>query len=230
MIREAFERAVLAEVGDGERSTLSLAQVCAACSVITLLRVSIVLMTQGNQQAAMAASDGATLVEDLQFTLGEGPGVDAYSEGRPVLVTDLAGAASRWMHFVPTAMALGVGAVFAFPMRLGAISTGVLSLYADQVRTLDDGQLEDLVTLADLVTRVVLAMQTGVTAEELAGSLATAADHRAVVHQATGMVAVQLGSSVQDAFVRLRARAYADGLGIDELSTQVVDRRIRFEP
>ena len=73
---------------------------------------SIVLATDGHQQAAVAVSDGAGPVEDLQFTLGEGPGVDAHAEGRAVLVGDLAGRVTRWAHFVPAAWALGVRAAF----------------------------------------------------------------------------------------------------------------------
>lgn len=230
MITEAFERAVLAQIGDGKRSGLSLPQLCAACTEVTSLRASIVLVSRGQPQAAMVASDGAAAVEDLQFTFGEGPGVDAYAEGRPVLVEDLSGSASRWMHFVPAARALGVGAVFAFPLQMGAIRSGVLSLYADRADRLGDGKLGELATLAALVTEAVLAMQSGAAAEELARSLSNAAEHRAAVHQATGMVAMQLECSVQDAFVRLRARAFADGVGVDEVAGRVVERRLRFEP
>lgn len=220
----------MAQIGDGERSALSLPQLCAACTEVTSLRASIVLLTEGRQQAAMAASDGAAAVEDLQLTLGEGPGVDAYRQSQPILVADLAEGAVRWAQFVPAAGALGVGAAFAFPLQLGAINIGVLSLYADRPSPLVDGQLGDLLALADLVSGAVLAMQSGVVAEELAGTLASAAEPRAVVHQATGMVAMQVDCSMQDAFVRLRARAFADGIALDDLARQVVEGQIRFEP
>ena len=39
-----------------------------------------------------------------------------------------------------------------------------------------------------------------------------AAEHRAVVHQATGMVSMQLGCSARDALARLRAKAFTDGI------------------
>jgi len=50
-----------------------------------------------------------------------------------------------------------------------------------------------------------------------------------VVHQATGMISVQLSSSVGEAFIRLRARAFADNRPLSELATEVVARRIRFD-
>jgi len=230
VIAEAFERAVRARLGQGAMSALSLSQLCEACADVTSLKASIVLVTEaGRHQAALAASGGAAAVEELQFTLGEGPGVDAHGEGRAVLADDLAVYASRWVHFVPAARALGVQAAFAFPLWMGAIRAGVLSLYADRVDPLERGQLGELAILAGLVTDAVLVMQSGAVVEELAWSLADAADHRAVVHQATGMVAVQLACSAQDALVRIRAKAFADGVPVDDVARRVVERRLRFE-
>jgi hypothetical protein len=104
-----------------------------------------------------------------------------------------------------------------------------LSFYADRAGKPPRGRLDDLATVASLVTDAVLAIQSGSPARELAGSLANAAEHLAVVHQASGMIAVQLGSTVQDALVRLRARAFSDGVGVDDVARLVVARRLRFE-
>jgi GAF domain-containing protein len=224
-----FQRAVRAHVSDGERTALSLAQLCMVCEEMTSLPTSIVLSSVGQSQAAMAASDGAAVIEQLQLTLGEGPGVDAYAEGRPVLIDDLAGAARRWMLFVPAARDLGVGAVFAFPLQLGAVRIGVMSLYARRSNPLVDGKLADMTTLAELVTDAVLAMQSGAGADELSWALSNAAEHRAVVHQATGMLIMQLECSAQDALARLRAKAFADGVGVDEVARLVVERQLRFD-
>ncbi len=159
----------------------------------------------------------------------KGPGIDALAEGRPVLVDNLGTMTARWPQFASGAQALGMQAVFAFPLLVGAIRTGVVSFYADHVAPLAEGQLEDLAVLANLVTSTVLAMQSEVATEELAWSLADAADDHAAVHQATGMVAIQVGCSMQDALVRLRARAFADGVSVNEVGQQVVERQLRFE-
>lgn len=226
---EAFERAVRAHIGHGENATLSLADLCVVCEEMTSLPTSIVLSAAGQSQAVVAASDGAAVIEQLQLTLGEGPGVDAYAEGRPVLVEDLAGAARRWVLFTPAARDLGVRAVFAFPLQLGAVRIGVMSLYAGRSDPLVDGKLADMTTLADLVTDAVLAMQAGAGPDELSWALSNAAEHRAVVHQATGMLTIQLECSAQDALARLRAKAFADGVGVDEVSRLVVERLLRFD-
>ena len=229
VIPRAFERAIQARAGDGGAPALSLRELCDAAAEATSLRASIVLTTEARHQAAIAASDGVAAIEDLQFTLGEGPGVDAQADGRAVLVGDLATRTTRWAQFVPAARALGVESVFAFPLQLGAIRAGVLSLYAGRVDPLEPHQLGELATLVVLVTDALLAMQSGAEAEELAWSLAHAADHRAVVHQATGMVSVQLSCSAQDALARIRARAFAEGVAVDDVARRIVDRRLRFE-
>jgi AmiR/NasT family two-component response regulator len=50
-----------------------------------------------------------------------------------------------------------------------------------------------------------------------------------VVHQATGMISVQLGVSLEEALRRLEARAIEDRRQLVDLANDVVDRRVRFE-
>jgi hypothetical protein len=173
-------------------------------------------------------------MEDLQFTLGQGPGLDA-AAGAPVLVPDLDAASARWPVFVPAAAELGVRAVFALPLRIGAISVGALLAHRAMAGPLVDGALADAFALADAVTLLLLHRESTGTGRP--GSAddgprpgwARPATYRAEVHQATGMISVQLGVSLAEALARLRAYAYADGRLIAEVATDVVARRLRFD-
>jgi ANTAR domain len=170
-------------------------------------------------------------LEELQFTLGQGPGVDA-AAGAPVLVADLAAAAARWPVFAPAAAELGVRAVFALPLRIGAISVGALLAHRATPGPLVDGALADAFALADAVTLLLLHRQstgTGRVGDGPQPGWARPATYRAEVYQATGMISVQLGVSVAEALVRLRAYAYADGRLIAEVAADVVARRLRFD-
>ena len=177
----------------------------------------------------------STKLEDLQFTLGQGPGVDA-AAGSPVLVPDLLDAAGRWPAFVPAAAELGVRAVFALPLRIGAISVGTLLAHRDTTGPLVGDALADTFALADAVTLLLLHQQsTGADCGGPAGEgprpgWAHPATYRAEVHQATGMISVQLGVSLAEALVRLRARAYAEDRLINDVADDVVARRLRFDP
>jgi hypothetical protein len=105
---------------------------------------------------AWGQDKASTELQDAQFTLGQGPGLEAAAAGTPVLVPDLADAASRWPGFVPAAEDLGVHAIFAFPLRIGAISVGMLTAHRAIPGPLADGQLTDALALADAVTVLLL--------------------------------------------------------------------------
>jgi hypothetical protein len=177
----------------------------------------------------------STALQDAQFTLGQGPGPEAVAAGTPVLVPDLAEAASRWPGFVPAAQDLGVHAIFAFPLRIGAISVGVLSAHRAVPGPLADSQLADALALADAVTVLLLyrappdpgRTEAEPSAPRPDGALPTT--YRPEVHQATGMISVQLDVPLAEALVRLRAHAYGDDRPIAEVAADVVARRLRFE-
>jgi hypothetical protein len=172
----------------------------------------------------------SALIEQVQYTLGEGPCVDAHRQGRPVVEADLAGAGpTRWAAFAEPVVAAGVGAVFGFPLRIGAVRLGALNLYRDRPGDLTDDQHADALVLADVAAEMILLLQARAPAGTLADELARSADLHAVVHQAAGMVAVQLGINVADALVRLRAHAFAYDRPLREVADDVVARRLRFD-
>jgi hypothetical protein len=147
-----------------------------------------------------------------------------------VLEPDLrAPAEARWPAFSPLVIEAGGRAVFAFPLRLGAVRLGALDLYRDRSGRLTDDQHADALVLADVVTEAVLLMPSAAPAGLLAAALAEGADLHPVVHQATGMVAAQLGASVGEALVRLKAFAFGNGRALDDVSKDVLAGTLRFD-
>ena len=170
---------------------------------------------------------------ELQLTLGEGPVLDASASGGPVLASDLADGESgaRWPAFGPAACAAGAAAVFVFPLVVGAIRAGVLGLYRDRPGALSDFQLGDALTFADTATVLLLdAQDRAGSGGGPGGQPAGLASYRAEVDQATGMLTEQLGVSITDAFVRLRAYAYANDLQLADVARDIVARRLRLFP
>ena len=88
-----------------------------------------------------ATDDDSGRIEDLEFTLGEGPCIDVVRTSSPVLTADLNDwhdiIVECWPAFLEGAGAAGVRAVFAFPLRIGAITLGALDLYRDRPGDLD---------------------------------------------------------------------------------------------
>ena len=184
------------------------------------------------REPVLASSPRAEELEELQFTLGEGPCMDAAAGNRPVLVPDLATASARnrWPVFAPAAMDHGVRAAFAFPVTTGTALVGVLDVYRAQPGRLGPRELANALVLADVVLVLALDEQGGITAE-FDDVLDTAVStRRAQVHQATGMVAAQLGVSMTDALVALRAYAYTRGRRLTDVAADVVERKVRLFP
>src|ERR1051325_385403 len=123
----------------------------------------------------------------------------------------------------------GALAVFGFPLQLGAVQLGALNLYRDRPGPLSDDQYADALVLAGVAARAVLAIQAQAPPEALAPEFELEANFRFVVHQASGMVAVQLGVGVGEALIRLRAYAFANDRPITEVAEDVVGRRLRFD-
>ncbi len=169
-------------------------------------------------------------LEELQFTLGEGPGTDDFGPGSPTLIPDLESAMTRWPGFAPAALAAGARAIFSFPLQAGAIAVGALSLYRARPGSLAAEELADLLVFADAALRLLLDAPFAITGSTAYRPLDGWSDTRAEVHQATGMISVQLGVSLEEAFVRLRAHAFGGNAALADVAAAVVDRQLRFNP
>jgi hypothetical protein len=191
----------------------------------------IMLMTAAGHRGVLCSSDAASgVVEELQFTLGEGPCVDVCDTGLPVLEPDLAApGVSRWPAFTPPAVRAGVRAIFGFPLHVGPIQLGALDIYNDYPGVLKPGQLAEAVTLADVLTRRVLDLQADVEPGSLASELADPETLRASVHQASGMLSARYGISVDAALLRLRAHAFSVERPINDVASDVVARRLNIQ-
>ena len=181
------------------------------------------------QGSLCSTNQVSNLIEELQYTLGEGPCVDAYRHDQVVLEPDLADPVSpRWCAFTPPAVEAGARAVFGFPLRVGTVRLGALNLYRVRPGPLSDGQHADALVMAGVAARWVLEVQAGAPPGGLARELEVGADFRFVVHNAAGMVAVQLGVSVGEALIRLRAYAFSNDRLLGDVAQDVVDRTLRF--
>jgi hypothetical protein len=207
------------------------ARLCDACvaGLPGVAGVGLAVMTSlPAQQVRYASNPVSSRVEELQVVLGEGPCVEAFDLGRPVLVSDLDDESwlRRWPAFTPAAMSAGARALFALPLQVGAVRLGVMDLYRAFPGVLTGDELSEALAFADAATDLLLA-------EQLPGGQAPGSaqlfTHRAVVHQATGMISAQLGVPVAEAFLRMRAYAYASDQGLDEIARDVVARRLRFD-
>jgi hypothetical protein len=226
--RRARILGLLVGSNDGAFGTKRLCQVGADATDMS--GAGIMLMWADSPGGSLCTTNEMSeLIEQLQFGLGEGPCVDAYSHDWPVLEPDLANPVTlRWPAFSAPAIEAGVRAVFGFPLQVGAVRLGALNLCRDRPGPLSDDQHADALVMAGIAAQAVLVLQAGAPPGELAVELEEGADFHYIVHQAAGMVAVQLDISVGQALVRLRAYAFGNDRPLSEVAKDVVGRTLGF--
>lgn len=224
---------ILSSVMAEDRGPISLPErLCRHCAEdLPIDGVGLALMNDAGHQGVVAATDGsARLMEDLQFTLGEGPCLDASRDRRPVMQPDLAQTATtRWPGFGPAVLENGIAAIFAFPLQIGAIQLGILDLYRHTPGSLNAVQLADALAYADAAVVILLHLQGEMTpGQGLHPQLSDPLQSRAEIHQATGVIAVQAVVGLTEALLLLRAHAYAAERPILNAAREVLAGTLRF--
>jgi hypothetical protein len=182
----------------------------------------------GNHATVCASSPLARRLDDMQFGLGEGPRWDVARTGAPSISTDVArDDHPDWPVFAAGLAKLGVGALFAYPIMTGPVMVGVVDLYRCAAGPLTHGAKAKVLSLARKVA--LPAVQQALRAAAGNGSEPqTNPTLRREVHQAVGMVFVQLEVTTAEALALLRAYAFSTGRPLENVARDVVDRVIDF--
>ena len=207
------------------------ARLCSACvDVLDVTGAGITIMGGGQAAGPVCVSNPRmAALEDLQYAIGEGPCQDAFRSNTYIHAPRLdLSASARWPSFVDLAHDTGIGAVFAYPMTTKGAKIGVLTLYQDDEGELSAVQHADSIAMVEVLTETVLSLQDAAPAGTLAADLDEVVVYRAEIHQASGMVSVQLQVPVAEALLRIRAHAFADGRPLGVVAADIVARRLRL--
>jgi hypothetical protein len=207
-------------------------RLCALCVETTGVSGAALGTSSNGQRSTVCATDEVSnRLEDVQIGCSEGPCVDALTRGWPVLVGDLADTRNdrQWPSFASAAAELGAHAYFSLPLQLGAIQLGVLSLYRTGAGELTLEQFNDAITLTEAALLLQTIGHDGETTEAYLWTLNDRTRFRAEVHQAVGVLIVQLQLNVRDAFARLCGHAYATDTPIAEVGAQIMAGRLRLQ-
>jgi hypothetical protein len=223
-------RALLAITREVRNDREVAGQICRACvEGLDIDGAAISLFAASLPRETLYASDmTAELLEDLQFSLGEGPCMEAAVTGVPVLVSDINDTTdtSRWpIYAAAVAERASARAIFALPLQWGSTNLGVLDLYRLQPGFLSRVESDDVISVANMATLMLLGLRTDPGDEQ---AWDPTWGRRAEIHQATGMVLAQLDLSATDAFARLRAYAFLEHRLLGDVARDVVARRLRF--
>ena len=202
--------------------------------------LAVALMSpSGARELVYASSALAQYLDDIQFTSGVGPCLDAFTSERPVLCPALNEPAvrQRWLGFTEDAIEAGAAGVFAFPLMSGTTVFGSLELYRTRAGNLTEQEYDDAVRGSATIAHVLLtyfaasekaSAGTDFSAREQ-NTVFTSEFARPQVNHAAGMVSVQLGVDIDDAMATMRSRAYLEHRSLADIADDVVARRLSFE-
>jgi hypothetical protein len=170
----------------------------------------------------------AARLDEAQFDLGEGPCWDALRTRVPILVQTLEDPSlAPWPAFVSAAERDRVQGLFVFPLVVGPLPLGAISLFTHWPRTMSSDEVSRMVSVADRQARSVLRLAVSHAADETAGDDVRPHSRR-TIHQATGFVISQLGVSAADAYLVLQGRAFADERSMNDLAEDIINGRVEF--
>lgn len=222
---------------DGERGASAADRLCRACvDLFDVDAAAISLVLEGAPAATLGSSDDtARTLDELQFTLGEGPCLDSVAHRRPVFIVDLADPDDRrWPAFGPAMLAQNIRGVYAVPVVVAGEFVGALDLFREQPGRLASEDLAGALTAAELAGIPLLDLLDGDLRAAVTDPSSNAwaelnALSRAEVSQATGMVVAQLEIDPAEALVRIRAHAYATGRSATDVARDILNRRLKLE-
>lgn len=181
------------------------------------------LLTSEHRGPICAHGAFASLGEDLQFSLGEGPCVDAYATSELIEITNLASREGmRWPIFSEEMAGAGAGSLASFPLRIGGARFGALTLYQSAYGELSTEQVADGYVIARLAAHLIVAEQARIEGDDVIADFESGFARMEPIHQATGMIMAQLSVGAEDALARLRGAAYTAQRSALDLAMDIV--------
>lgn len=197
-----------------------------AVAVSGAAAAGLLLADHNGRLRFMAATDeNARSLELYQLQNSDGPCLDAFRLGEPVVNADLAHAADRWPQFAPRALEAGYQSVHAFPMRLRDQVIGAMGLFGSEDHRFDPDEVRVVQALTDIATIALLQQRSITHAEDLTEQLQVALNSRIVIEQAKGAYAELHDISIEEAFRQLRQEARTSRRKLTEVCAQALERR-----
>jgi GAF domain-containing protein len=177
------------------------------------------------------ASSSVTMraLELYEVQASEGPCLDCYRTGEPVVNEELASAMERWPYFAPVASEAGFRSVSAIPMRLRGTTIGALNLFQADSSGLSDADLSAVRAFADVATIAILQHRAVEDAHTVNAQLSHALNSRIVIEQAKGVLAERAKLDMEEAFGWLRHHARNHNLRLVDLAHDFIDGNVPLE-
>lgn len=190
----------------------------------------ILVDPKGRLQVLASTTDQARALELFELQGSEGPCLDCFTTGQPVVNIDLAEVQARWPRFQAATTAAGYRSVHALPLRLRGQVLGAMNLFCRDESNLSDDDIAIGQALSDVATIGLLQERTVRHSEVVTEQLQAALNSRIVIEQAKGVLAERSGVGVDAAFAVLRTYARRNGRHLSAVAAAVIDGSLALTP
>lgn len=198
--------------------------------VLDVAAAGLMLVTsEGGLRVMASSSEAMRVVELFEIQSQEGPSLDCFRTGEPVLNQDLALANGRWPRFAPVALEAGFQSVHALPMRLRGTVMGALNLFHVEPGGMRQADIAAAQAMADIATIAVLQHRATLEAQLVNEQLNHALNSRIVIEQAKGMLAERRGLDMEQAFAQLRNHARNHNLRLADVARDLIGGTLAAE-
>lgn len=181
---------------------------------------------EGDLRVMASSSEAMRVLELFEIQAQEGPCLDCYRTGQPVVNQDLINVNGRWPRFAAEALAAGFRSVHALPLRLRGAVLGALNLFFVEPGEMQKSDLDAAQAMADVATIAILQHRAALEAQMLHEQLNYALNSRIVIEQAKGMVAERENVNMEQAFAMLRNHARNHNLRLVELARDIIVSKV----
>ena len=186
----------------------------------------LTLLEENRSDTIVATADFVARIDDIQYSLGQGPCVSAVAN-RQIVLSGSLGGDRRWPQFGSRVARLGVHSVVSLPLITDEGVVGAMNVYAHDKNafTADAGRLGELfaVPAAIAVQNAQVLAQT----KRLASQLQAALSSRGVIERALGIMMSRSGGTEAEALDRLRTLSQNQHEKLPVVAQSIVQEAVR---
>ena len=227
--REALLVRTLVELADNLVDDFDVIDVLTVLSdrcveVLDVDSAGVMLAAPGGQLQVVASSSVAMRgLEMFELQANEGPCLDCFISGEPIVNLELSALDDRWPRFARRAVVDGFHSVHALPMHLRGITVGALNMFRVDTGSLHEEDVLVAQALADVATIAIIQHQASVSAAVLNSQLSEALNSRIIIEQAKGKISEASGLDMDRSFQRIRNHARNHNLRLTELARGIAE-------
>jgi GAF domain-containing protein len=162
---------------------------------------------QGHLEVVAASSEEARVLELFELQESQGPCMDCFITGEPLVNIDVAEMNDRWPRFAAAASIAGFKSAHALPLRLRGSVLGAMNLFTVESTPLREDDISLGQGMADIATISLLQQRRAMEHDLLTEQLQTALNTRILIEQAKGMLAELANVTLGRAFILMRLTA-----------------------